>query len=152
MISFSDYTLFVINRRARSRSETETYSVLLAGQRPGGPKERVGGAVLLLARFDPFELRIAERVGFALTRGEVREEVLPPRDKNSSARYRGGPNRQLKMIRHQAVAVQLERPAFFELGQGAEKRRVVVRLVKDILAIIAAVDDVVDQAVVDGAQ
>jgi hypothetical protein len=55
-----------------------------------------------------------------------------------------------EMIRHQAIAVELERATFFELRQGTQKRRIVVRLVKDILTIVPAVDHVIDQTVVDG--
>ena len=59
---------------------------------------------------------------------------------------------QMKMITQEAVAVKLERLALFDIGQCLEEGLVVAALVKHVLAIVAAVNYVIDEAVGDGAQ
>jgi hypothetical protein len=56
------------------------------------------------------------------------------------------------MIVQQAIAVQLKGPALFEVGQRREKGLEVGRFMEYVLAVIAAIDHMVDQAIVDGTQ
>jgi hypothetical protein len=62
------------------------------------------------------------------------------------------PQEQMKVIAHQAIAVELERLAVLEVGKRGEKGLKVGRLAKDTLAIVATIDYVVNQAVVDWSQ
>src|SRR5262245_7474990 len=58
----------------------------------------------------------------------------------------------MKMIVQQAVAVKFERLALLKLGQRCQKGLEVSRFVKYILPIVATIDHVVDQAVVNRSQ
>ena len=57
----------------------------------------------------------------------------------------------MDVVSHKAIAVQLEWFPLLVVGDGLEKGGVVSLAVKHRLAIIATVDDVVDQAVGNGA-
>jgi hypothetical protein len=58
----------------------------------------------------------------------------------------------MDMIAHQAIAVQIERLAFLEVGDGLEEREIVTVAVKYRLAVVSAVDHVIDQPVIDRSQ
>jgi hypothetical protein len=55
------------------------------------------------------------------------------------------------VIRNQAVAVALEGPPELQVANRAEERGVVAVVVEDRRAVVAAVDDVVDEAFGDRA-
>ena len=52
----------------------------------------------------------------------------------------------MNVVVHQAIAIELERLALFQLGQRLKKRLEVGLLVKHVLPVVATIDDVVDQA------
>ena len=56
------------------------------------------------------------------------------------------------MIRHEAVAVECERPPLLQIADRPEESRLVFVLVEHRGTVVAPVDDVVDEVVVDGAQ
>ena len=62
------------------------------------------------------------------------------------------PQHQMKMVAHQAVAVQLKRLACLQVGQRGEERLKIGRLAENQLAVVAQIDDVVNQAVGDRSQ
>jgi hypothetical protein len=57
----------------------------------------------------------------------------------------------MDVVAHKAIAVQLECFALLQVGDGLEERRLVALGLKNGLAVIATVDDVVNQSVGDGA-
>jgi hypothetical protein len=61
-------------------------------------------------------------------------------------------NQQVKVIVEQAVTEQLERIALFELRQRLQEGLEIRLFTKHFLAVVAAVDDMVDQAAVNGSQ
>ena len=52
----------------------------------------------------------------------------------------------------QAIAEQFKGLSLFEVGQSREKGLKVGRFVKDALAVVTAIDHMIDQAIVDGTQ
>ena len=81
--------------------------------------------------------------------------VIPLRVRDQQAlqdaadRGLAGPDQQMKMIREQAIAVQFKRLPLLQFGQGLQERLEISLLQEHRLAIVAAVDDMVDQAVID---
>ena len=63
-----------------------------------------------------------------------------------------GADQQMDVVGHEAVAVELERLPLLQVGEGLEEGGVVVVVEEDRCAVVAAVDDVVDEPVVDGSQ
>jgi hypothetical protein len=58
----------------------------------------------------------------------------------------------MDMIAHQTVAVQFKRLAFFEVGDGVEKSHVVAFVAKNRLAVVATIDHVIHQSIVNRSQ
>ena len=56
------------------------------------------------------------------------------------------------MIGHQAIAEDAEGIALLSVGDGLEKGKVIGVVGEDITAIVAPVEGVVDQSVVDGSR
>jgi hypothetical protein len=61
-------------------------------------------------------------------------------------------NEQVKVIVQQTIAEQIERLALFQINQRFKKGLEVARLSEDRLPIVAAVNDMIDQAVSNGSQ
>jgi hypothetical protein len=59
------------------------------------------------------------------------------------------PDQQVKVVAEQTVAVKIERLALFQVGQTAQEGNKILGLEKHILAVIATIDDVVNQTVVN---
>ena len=59
---------------------------------------------------------------------------------------------QVEVIIEQAISVEHERLSFLQVAKGMEKGFKVALLAKHILAIITAIDDVVDQAIFNRSQ
>src|SRR5262245_14626969 len=57
-----------------------------------------------------------------------------------------------EVIAHEAVAVELEGPFRLEFEQCGQERRVIAVVAEDRGAVIATVDDVVDEAFADGSK
>jgi hypothetical protein len=62
------------------------------------------------------------------------------------------PDEQVKVIGHEAIAEQAKRIAVLGFGEGAEEGSPVGIVPKDIGAVVAAVEDVIDQSVIDGSR
>jgi hypothetical protein len=62
------------------------------------------------------------------------------------------PDEQVKVIGHEAIAEQAKRIAVLGIGEGAEEGSPIGIVPKDISAVVAAVEDVIDQSVIDGSR
>jgi len=71
---------------------------------------------------------------------------------DAADRCLGRSQQQMKMVAHQAVAIELERLARLQVGNHLEKGAVIGLLVEDVLAVVATIDDVVHEAFVDQSQ
>ena len=61
-------------------------------------------------------------------------------------------NKHMDVVAHKAIAVQVEWFSLLQVRDRFQKRRIVAFAVKNRLAIVATVDDVVNQSVGNGAQ
>ena len=64
---------------------------------------------------------------------------------------RFGPQQEVEVVGHQAVAEEPERVSSLGGGQGLEEREMIGIVAEDIVAVIAAVERVIHEAVVNGA-
>jgi hypothetical protein len=74
-----------------------------------------------------------------------RERLENPTDRLASL----GPQQEVKMVAHQAVAEKAERIPFPSRRDGFEKRNMVFVVAEDGSTIIAAIDRVIHQSVID---
>jgi len=58
----------------------------------------------------------------------------------------------MEVVRHQAIAEEPERVPLLRLGQGLEKRLVVLGIGKDVGPVITPVQGMIDQAILDRSQ
>jgi hypothetical protein len=63
-----------------------------------------------------------------------------------------GPDQQVEVVGHEAVAEQGEGVAFLGAGEGFEEGDAIGIVGKNVSPVIAAVERVIDQSVVDGAR
>jgi hypothetical protein len=61
-----------------------------------------------------------------------------------------GAEQEVEVIGHEAIAEEAKGIALLGLGQGFEKGGAVVVVAKDLFAVVAAVEGVVDQAAING--
>jgi hypothetical protein len=59
---------------------------------------------------------------------------------------------QVKVVVQQAIAIQREGLALFELGQGLEKGRKVGVLAEHLLPVVAPIDHMIDQTIAKGSE
>ena len=84
--------------------------------------------------------------------------VVPLGVRNQQALYdaanrrAGGPQQHVKVVVQQTVAVQLKWQSLFEFGQRPQERLEILRLLKNRLPVVATIDNVVNETVVDGTQ
>ena len=62
-----------------------------------------------------------------------------------------GLEQEVEVVAHQAIAEESEREAFVSAGEGGEEGLVIVGAVEDAVAVVAAIDGVVDEAIGGGA-
>ena len=60
-------------------------------------------------------------------------------------------NEQVEMVVQEAVAVKLKGLSLFQVAERLQERLEVGVLMKDVLPVVSAVDDVINQAIADGA-
>ena len=60
-----------------------------------------------------------------------------------------GADQQVDVVGHQAIAIELERPPLLQVGERFEERGVILVVEEDRGAVVAAVDDMVDESVTD---
>ena len=63
-----------------------------------------------------------------------------------------GPEQEVEVIGHQAIAEESEGVAVLGLGEGFQEGDAVAVVTEDILAVVPPVEGVIDQTVVDGAR
>ena len=61
-------------------------------------------------------------------------------------------DQEVDVVGHEAVAVERERPSLLQIADRPEESSVVLVIVEHRGAVVAPVDDVVDEVVVDGTQ
>jgi hypothetical protein len=93
-----------------------------------------------------------------MTRGVMALVVAPgmgdrKRLEDSADRLPGlGPDHEVEVIGHEAIAEEAKRVTILGLGESFEKGDAIVVIAEDITAVIATVESVIDQAVIDGAR
>jgi hypothetical protein len=62
-----------------------------------------------------------------------------------------GPEQPIKVIDHETIAEEAKRLAFLGFAEGLEERDAVGVVAKDVSAVVAAIECVMDETIVDGA-
>ena len=63
-----------------------------------------------------------------------------------------GPEQEMKVIGHETIAEEAKRIAFLGLGEGLEEGDAVGVIAKDVGAVVAAIEGMIDETVIDGAR
>jgi hypothetical protein len=63
-----------------------------------------------------------------------------------------GPEQEMKVIGHETRAEEAKRIAFLGFGEGLEKGDAVGVVAKDVGAVVAPIEGVIDETVIDGAR
>jgi hypothetical protein len=58
----------------------------------------------------------------------------------------------MDVVRHEAIAEEIKGTPSLEIAQGFEERRVIVIVMKDDSAVVASVDRVINELVIDGSE